>query len=370
MGFDLLLAMWIAYYLTRNTVQDLAWKARGEDPPSFRREQQRLREKKAKRPVTDRREARRFFANAWNDAWESAGERRARGYAQRASQRREAWEHQDQVEDAERQAHDRNQEMDRAEEEAYNRNADLGRCETCDGQCADADLQPRHIGDERRFALVCPACAQAIDRRAAADGGDDRQRPDDAPGHAAAWEAREAREASREASKDGADVADDRTGEEDAYEVVPPDHGSGPPDQSSDQPASPSAEPGTTPPGRDAQVIHLNAWQPATPIQEPTQQQEEHVSETTSLNSALAYTTQMAGNAAQAVTSIETSIASLQAGGVTGPTITALQAAMEAMNTAAAQFHSAHAALQRHIQVQEAYNANADAGTRQFVTSD
>ena len=57
--------------LTRNTVQDLAWKARGEDPPSYRREQERLARRSARRPITERREARNFWANAWHDAWES-----------------------------------------------------------------------------------------------------------------------------------------------------------------------------------------------------------------------------------------------------------------------------------------------------------
>lgn len=92
--------------------------------------------------------------------------------------------------------------------------------------------------------------------------------------------------------------------------------------------------------------------------------------ETTGLESALAYTTQMAGNLRQAVTGIHTSVAALLTGGVTGPAITALQAAQESMTTAAAHLDTAHAALRRHVGVQEAYAANRDAGTRRFLTTD
>jgi hypothetical protein len=120
--------------------------------------------------------------------------------------------------------------------------------------------------------------------------------------------------------------------------------------------------------GQDAQIFHLADWQTTAPIPHPIQ--EDSVSETTSLNSALAYTTSMKASAQNGVASVETSIASLQAGGVSGQTIAALNAAMEALNNAAAQFDAAHAALQRHIAVQESYNANPDAGKKSFVTGD
>jgi hypothetical protein len=498
MGFDLLLAMWITAYLTRNTVQDLAWKARGEDPPSFRREQERLANRRARRPITDRREGRRFWANAWHDAWESAGERRARGYAQRAERRRERWQHDDDVAVAERQAHDRNRELDTAEDRAHERNARIDSCEQCDQPIIGSLLQAQHRPDGK-FVLACPPCAEQLDRAGAAgrpipaaeqpgerSGGPGRSPEPTGP---AGWQRpapplprptiarptiecascgrrvpygdtttitvdgarlqvcppcrlRRAEQPAPEQPGSGrpeqlvpapfgdAEHTGERTGgqtspdpdpdldqartsgtdrgageedpdrlpddglPEDAYELTEPTRPDQPEpgsDQSIDQDsdrhgaaatAEPSGERSEEQPGEgpDAQVIQLPVWQSAEPIQHPTQhdpnqhdpnQQEEYaMSETTSLNSALAYTTQMSGNAGQAATSVETSIASLMAGGVTGPAITALQAAQEAMNTAAAQFQAAHAALQRHIQVQEAYAANSDAGTREFVRAD
>jgi len=425
MGVDLLLAMWIAYYLTRNTVQDLSWKARGEDPPSFRREQQRLADKKAKRPVTDRREAKRFWANAWNDAWENAGERRARGYAQRAERRRDKWAQEDQVAVAEREAHERNHALDLAEDLAHDRNDAAGhgrdsakgrgtalvRCELCERSIGQADVTVHQHG--KAVALVCPPCARylarqarsaPVDPRAAADDRQ-QQRPEATPApcagcgrtglplavaggrrwcepcfrkQAQAHPGNDRKEPGNDNQQDSQQPGEperqgpghDSTGEEadegaadnDGYTLADPEPAAEPAAERTPEPAErPDGQP-----GRDAQVIHLNVWQ----HHEMDNETEDHVSETTSLNSALTYTTQMAGNATQAVTSIETSIASLQAGGVSGPTIAALQAAQEAMNTAAAQFQTAHAALQRHIQVQEAYEANADAGTREFVKAD
>jgi hypothetical protein len=91
-----LVILWFAVILVRNLFQDLMWLMRGEDPPSFRRQQERLR-LRAERggPITDRYEARRYWANAWHDAWESASERRQRRHEQRRQDRRERWARED-----------------------------------------------------------------------------------------------------------------------------------------------------------------------------------------------------------------------------------------------------------------------------------
>ncbi len=94
------------------------------------------------------------------------------------------------------------------------------------------------------------------------------------------------------------------------------------------------------------------------------------MSETHNLNAALSYTSQMATAAQQSVSSVETSIAGLQSGGVTGPTLNAMSQAMEAFNAAHAALQTAHNELRAHIAVQEAYAANQGAGTREFVTQD
>lgn len=92
--------------------------------------------------------------------------------------------------------------------------------------------------------------------------------------------------------------------------------------------------------------------------------------ETTSLSAALSYTQQMASESQQGVSSVETSLASLTAGGVTGATLAHLGQAQEMLGQAAQEFTAAHEALVNHIAVQEAYNANADAGSKEFVTGD
>jgi hypothetical protein len=92
--------------------------------------------------------------------------------------------------------------------------------------------------------------------------------------------------------------------------------------------------------------------------------------EAASLNQVLAYTQQAANGATAAAVGVETAIAGMSAGGVTGPALTELASAQEALNLAAQHFTNAHNTLINHIQVQEAYNANQDAGTRAYVTGD
>jgi hypothetical protein len=133
--------------------------------------------------------------------------------------------------------------------------------------------------------------------------------------------------------------------------------------------ADPAPEPaGQQPRPDDPNVIDFQAYKrPDQPQEETVQNQN---SETTSLNAALAYTQGMANEARAGVTSVETSIANLIAGGVTGPTITDLRQAMETLGQTAVFFENAHASLVRHIQVQESYAANPDAGKREFVKAD
>lgn len=273
MGFDLLLAMLIAYYMTRNTVQDLAWKATGQDPPSYRREQERIKRREARRPITTRREGRKFLVNAFEDAMESAGERRERIHNKRMKRRLELWDREDFVE---------------IEDEAYERNT------------REPELVPDPV-------------------------------PEPAAGPAA--------------SGDPADPNTPSVPEEDPTPTREP------------QPADAGDITG------GAQIIQF-------PTPDDTANQEDSVSETTSLNAALAYTQTMAARSQEGATGVETSIGGLTAGGVSGPAIGELYEAHEALTLAAAKFQAAHEALVRHIAVQESYNANQDAGNKQFVTAD
>ena len=100
---------------------------------------------------------------------------------------------------------------------------------------------------------------------------------------------------------------------------------------------------------------------------------ENHMSasgETTSLQSALTYTTEMANSAGEGVASVETSLASLADGQVSGPALQHLAQAQEALAAAQAEFTAANAALSQHLGVTEAYTATPDAGRKEFVTSD
>jgi len=94
------------------------------------------------------------------------------------------------------------------------------------------------------------------------------------------------------------------------------------------------------------------------------------LSEVTGLQSAIAYAQGSAAAAERAAAQDEAAIAALQAGGTTGPAVTALQASMEQHQKNAMHYRTAEAELQRHIGVKEAYHANPDAGTKAFVTAE
>lgn len=336
----LLLAMLVSYYMTRNTVQDLAWKARGEDPPSYRREQERIRRREARKPITERREGRKFWANAWHDAWESAGEKRERIHNQRQERRRLEWQRED-LADAEDEAHERNrrtpddeQPQPRDEQpetepkvvpEPDREPAEVPeptqRCEMCETPVASWVLERRAVG--HTLMMVCPSCAAYIEANPHPYGV-----PPEAP---------EPATPEPHHRPDGDPDA--------APEPVPADAG--------------DATGG-------AQIIQFADLQ--RPMKEETDMG--HSGETPNLNAGLAYTQGMASTCLEGVTSVETSMANHRAGGVTGPTLDALAQAQELLSQAAAAFQTAHAALVRHIQVQEAYAANRDAGNKQFVTAD
>jgi Ftsk gamma domain len=577
MGFDLLLAMWIAYHMTKNVAQDAAFKATGKLPPSYLREMKRLENKSNKRPLTNRREGRRFWVNAWEDAWESAGERRARGYAKRQARRQEMWEEQDEVEKVQREERRAERARDRAEDEAYTRNP-TGRCQLCDSQVDPHQIDVRRSDDGRHVIEVCPSCAALIDSEPAQTGmatcqvcstevpattltslpatdtgiggvvqacmtcadriiTERRARataPDPAPAapatvpadttstaptdtvppqtatapedkgrcgicsaeaepgeletirldgtdvpHVCRWCRSCVRCGSQPADGElwsapgattrqiamcqpcyqlshGSDPHDARLAEAialvvntqfgsptmlarklgipheqaerlmdrmEAIGIVGPRDGGkardvlmhpedlqahidnaqnaqgepaadstespAPTDPTTDpagQPAEPAEqEEPTTQPTPDptpapaaaeqpeqeeeqlAKVYRPVAWQtqPATTVQEDTA-----MSEAASLNQALTYTSQAANGASAGAAGAETAIAGMGAGGVTGPAIAEVTAAQEALNLAAQHFNNAHQILINHIQVQDAYNANQDAGTRAYVTQD
>ncbi|MGW5364449.1 hypothetical protein [Actinopolymorpha pittospori] len=92
--------------------------------------------------------------------------------------------------------------------------------------------------------------------------------------------------------------------------------------------------------------------------------------EVTGLQSARQYVRAMAEATRQGSNSIESAMSGLLAGEVTGPSIEHLTSAQESLATAANAFEEAAGVLDRHQHVAEAYDANPDAGSREFVKSE
>jgi len=103
---------------------------------------------------------------------------------------------------------------------------------------------------------------------------------------------------------------------------------------------------------------------------ETRERRDDDMAEVTGLASALAHAQQMRQAYEESTVSAEQYLAGLEAGGVTGEALAAVQQAMEAQQAAAAAWGQAEATLSRHMQVKEAYDANRDAGTREFVTAE
>lgn len=97
----LIFSMVIATVFTKNVVQDSVFKATGKLPPSYLRQQERMkmaaaavnkvREGRAVRKPRPSGGFRGFFADAYNDAWETADEVRRHRRAKRTAARRQKW---------------------------------------------------------------------------------------------------------------------------------------------------------------------------------------------------------------------------------------------------------------------------------------
>ncbi|TDD97679.1 hypothetical protein [Actinomadura rubrisoli] len=334
MGFDLLLALWIAYYLTRNTVQDLSWKARGEDPPSFRREQERWKRSKGS---SGGGPGRRFFANAWSDACASADERRARMAKRAAARRRSKWAKKD-LADAEDHAYEINERMDpsvddqapapsakasarpsagpSADPTAEAPQAPDARCYLCNHEFRLANLRPLHLSHAPEgTVLACRSC----------------------------WETETARQKADTAARQAA-----------APPVVPEQ-------EDKEVTASGKASGGT--------VTDLSRWRSkgSTP---PITKEDIVSGETTNLIAALRWTQEMATQSGAAVASTEISISTMRNAGVSGAVIDKLALAQDLASHLTAAFDDAHAELEADMVVKDAYQARQGAGDKEFVTQD
>jgi len=109
---------------------------------------------------------------------------------------------------------------------------------------------------------------------------------------------------------------------------------------------------------------------PATAAGPRQRGDQEMPAEVTGLSSAQQYVTEMRSAMEGSVSGAESYASALQTGGVSGPAVDAAARAMELQQQAAAAWGEAEAALQRHMSVREQYEANPDAGSREFVTAE
>lgn len=347
MGFELIFCLTVAYFLTRNTVQDLAWKARGEDPPSYRREQARWQARKERkdRQVGDS-PTQQLFRNAWADAVAAADERRARTAEKAAAKRHAKWAEKD---------------RDAAEDEARRLNDDIDppvEPKPC-GDCK-APLTPDQVAGYTDAAD--PLCGQCRTRERCHFCGKSPEVlwPIGVNGRqvkacpSPCWE-NEANRHKRPPTPDEPPT--------DAEPGTRPDSDRSP-ETAEDDPAP--EEPDDAP---SAEVIQFADWQRSDGAAANTTE-ETPMSEVAGLRSAIAFAAGSAASARQAVTQTEAAVSALMSGGTSGPALSGLQQAMENLTTTASSFDVAAAELRNHLQVAEAYEANQGAGNREFVTSD
>jgi hypothetical protein len=356
----LLLAMWIAGYFTRNVYQDAVFRARGEDPPSFRREMARWERRRAReeRRGTGDGPGREFWRNVWGDAVSSAEERRERFAAQRAERRRARWADRDAAA-AEDAAYEANARVDAAAAgEPDEPPVRTGRCHFCGGEFPTAALWPAR-DDEGATVDACHPCWHTRNRRQAPN----QPEPEPADPETTI----RCGDCEREVPFGDAsliyvdhvrrmvcDTCRLRRAQHDADERAKPAE-------------TTSVDPVVDDAG-DAEVIQFADWRRTAASK--TDKETDLSAEITGLQSAIAFATGSAAAADQAIAQTEMAIANLQAGGTSGDAITQLQQAMENLAATAATFRAAETTLQQQLQVREAYEANQGAGHREFVTSE
>lgn len=388
----LIIAMWIAGRLTKNVSQDLAWKARGEDPPSFRREMARWEAKQARAANrTSDGPGRRFWANAWADAVASADERRARVTEKAKERRRQKWT------DADR---------DAAEAEARDINdrvpAPTPEVQTwpCGGGCGRTLTHDDVAGYALTGDRLCRNCRTTPKNHATTTGDDaywwcagcgDLMGSGGPDGYArGATHCRRCRPASAErvlqCAECGEDIRErdatsirvdgallnvhphcrvkraDRSEFPEAPECPPNAY-----DQGTEKPTSTIPEPAAEP--RVRPVTDINEWRAkgSTP---PITKEDIVSGETTNLSAALQYAQDMSTQCGAGAASTETSIATMRAGGVEGPVLGHFTQAQEFLTQAMAAFDAGHAELQADMAVKDAYQARSGAGDKQFVSQD
>lgn len=351
----LIIAIWIAGRFTKNVYQDSVYKARGEDPPSFRREQER----RQARRESDGGPGRRLLGNAWADACAAADERRARLTARAAERRHTKWADADH-DAAEAEAREINERVTTGTETVY----------VCGGPyCGGARITQSEVAG---YALsgdpLCRTC------RTAPEQSPPRPR-DDGPGEAA--EVADPPSTPQEATPgpDGRPEFCPACGQRPGPDEKLVRFGNGTvvhlPCPEAAEDGIPTIDVPAPNPGEHTggTVTDITEWRSKGTI--PPITKEDFVSgETTNLAAAMNYTQNMATQCGEGAVSCETSIATMRAGGVTGEPLLRLTHAQEALLKAQSDFMGSYEALARQVAVKDAYQATPEAGDKQFVTQD
>lgn len=410
--FAMLIALYIAGKFTSNVAQDVAWKARGEDPPSYRRERERWERRRAKRTAGDG-PGRRLLANAWADACAAGDERRARLMERAAERRRRKWAEAD-ADAAEAEAREINERLGRTQTESVFRCGGCQKeirqsevagyalsgdplCRTCragkptstaprptwkpasaapDPAGNPTGTAPRPAAEDGPCSILikgrcelngelitCPECGAAGNLQYTAREGDP---------HAAAQCPNQHKWTERRVS--GRTVADLlRASQGKAPKngtLAFKSAGTGTQDPGTGDSARATHEADDTDPAardeRLAPVTDLTEWR--TKGTTPPITKEDIVSgETTNLAAALNYTKAMADTCGAGAASTETSIATLRNAKVSGPVIGHLARAQDLLTQVAAEFNAAHKELEADMVVKDAYQSRQGAGDKDFA---
>jgi hypothetical protein len=324
---EMLVVVVVALWAIRRLIVDASFAIRGQTPPSYRG-----------RSGSRRPGARSYLGDVWSDAWRSASERRATRRARRAAG----------------QSRFPRLAAARAAFGGWWRSAGGGR---------EYHRRGEVVTDQRNETALDRAWQRVEDRRAArqarkAGGGDvdQPQRPVPPPSLPRDWDDWEPPPEPQRPTQPAADT-DQR----------PPPTGDG---RRNGQPTG--TDPGETPaPDQPADSGPDRATGPRQPPQPTNRDHKENdMAEATGLNTSIAFASDQQQANQEVVGEIEQWIASLQAQEVSGEAIAGAYQAMEQQQAAAASWAQAQAALERHRQVQEAYNANPDAGSKQFLQNE
>lgn len=341
MGLEFLIISWlVSRYLVRNFWQDSLHAWRGEDPPSYRREQERFKAKQAKGEGPDtHRAAKRYFANAWNDAFETAEEKRARRRAKRLEKLHDRWSEEDGDRRDEGGDHDRHWDGDEPAERDESPPDSL--CFYCG--IVEATTACRNgLGD---LHPACAVCAAARDRSSHQDGTE----PDSMP----------------------EPEAEPETKPEPNAEPDPDPEPEPEPEPDPEPDSEPASEPVAEDDDSEYQTVlpEPTATVIAFPAMHTNTKENNMSAEIADLRAAINFTAESATRAVEGVNNIELALTGLRAGGTTGVAVTELQKAAECLTAAAACFKASNAELRRHLSVADQYQANQGAGEKEFLVN-